>query len=71
MRYRLVSCEQQLDYGKPVACLFARGEDGQRYMIKKTNMPVYCYTSEHPNPPDPNLGTKIIHVSGPFFPQRA
>ncbi len=66
MRYRLVSCEQQLDYGKPVACLFARGEDGQRYMIKKTNMPVYCYTSEHPNPPDPNLATKILHVTPGF-----
>jgi len=66
MKYRLVTCEQQLDYGKPVACLFSRGEDGQRYMIKKANMPVYCYTSEEPNPPDPNLKSKILHVTPGF-----
>jgi len=62
MRHRLVTCEQQLVYGKPIACLFSRGEDGQRYIIKKTGLPVYCYTDEYPKVDDPELEAKIISV---------
>lgn len=66
MRYRLISCEQQNNGDRPVACLFSRGEDGNRYLFKKSDLPVYCYTSEYPNFADETLSSKILHVTPGF-----
>mgnify|MGYP002813237466 CR=1 FL=1 len=65
MKYHYVCCEQQIDYS-PVACIFARAEDGSRIMIRKGNMPVYCFTSEYPKVPDPILATNINSVTPGF-----
>ena len=66
MRYHFVTCEQQVDYRNPVACIFARAEDGTRHLIRKGDLPVYCFTSEYPNPIDPVLKSNILSVISGF-----
>lgn len=62
MRHRLISCEQVMEYGKPVACLYSRGEDGQRYITKKSDLSVYCYTEEYPTGLPLDIETCITKV---------
>jgi len=65
MRYHFVTCEQQVQ-NTPVACIFARAEDGTRHIIRKGDMPVYFYAPEHPKIEDPQLAAKILSVKSGY-----
>lgn len=65
MRYHFVKCEQQVN-GVPIANIFARGEDGKRINIRRSDLPVYFYSPEYPQLPDPHLATKIKSVKSGY-----
>lgn len=48
MKYKLISAEQFTVGDKPQLVLFGRGEDGKKYMFRKSDLESYFYSAKNP-----------------------